>query len=229
MSIRHHVRHTAFVAAAVMAISAVLFASAYAGVPGAFQPGDDQLGGGWQVIGQKAPAATPVATLASVPPIVGAAVPDNEGEGTAPPAKPIQPQHHKDVPAYQPAPQVASTPAPVAPEPISLATAARAAPVAPVAPIAAPEGAPALSVASFSLVAGESIETQLRDWASRAGWSVDWQLQDDWVVPGNSSYGADFAQAATQVIEQLAQNGADIRADIYPGNHALVVHEAGAN
>lgn len=78
-------------------------------------------------------------------------------------------------------------------------------------------------------MAGESIETQLRDWASRAGWSVDWQLQDDWVVPGNSSYGADFAQAATQVIEQLAQNGADIRADIYPGNHALVVHEAGAN
>jgi hypothetical protein len=81
---------------------------------------------------------------------------------------------------------------------------------------------------SFDLQAGVSLEQQLQTWSRDAGWTLTWNLPDDWVVPGNSSYGTDFAQATQQVIEQAANNGADIRADLYPGNRSLVVHQAGA-
>lgn len=92
-------------------------------------------------------------------------------------------------------------------------------------------GAPVVLEASaqtFELVAGESLETQMQNWARRARWTLNWQMQDDWVVPGNSSYGSDFEQAAIQVVEQAAKNGADIRWDSYEGNHTFVVHQAGA-
>ena len=81
---------------------------------------------------------------------------------------------------------------------------------------------------TFDLQAGVSLEQQLQAWAHDAGWTLTWNLTDDWVVPGNQSYGTDFAQAAQQVIEQAANNGADIRADLYSGNRSLVVHQAGA-
>jgi len=68
----------------------------------------------------------------------------------------------------------------------------------------------------------------LQNWAHRAGWTLTWQMQDDWVVPGNSSYGSNFEQAAIEVVEQAAKNGADIRWDSYEGNHTFVVHQAGA-
>jgi hypothetical protein len=81
---------------------------------------------------------------------------------------------------------------------------------------------------TFDLVAGESLEMQMQTWAHRANWTLDWQLQDDWVVPGNSTYGNNFEQSAIEVVEQAAKNGADIRWDSYEGNHTFVVHQAGA-
>lgn len=96
---------------------------------------------------------------------------------------------------------------------------------------------PAISGGSFSsalpgtydLSAGESLESQLSDWAKRAGWSVTWNTSDDWIVPHSSSYGSDFQQAITQVINQMESNGADVRGDIWTGNHTVVIDRAGVN
>lgn len=80
----------------------------------------------------------------------------------------------------------------------------------------------------FVLQAGISLEQQLQGWAKRAQWTVSWNIQQDWVVPGGSSFGPNFEKAISHVVEALAKNGADVRADIYPANHTVVIHQAGA-
>lgn len=84
-------------------------------------------------------------------------------------------------------------------------------------------------VTHFNLLGGESLEAQLRGWAKRAGWSVTWNTPDDWIVPHNSSYGSDFQEAINSVFTQLAEDGADVRADIWQGNKAVVVDKSGAS
>ncbi|WP_186308631.1 toxin co-regulated pilus biosynthesis Q family protein [Paraburkholderia sp. BCC1885] len=85
----------------------------------------------------------------------------------------------------------------------------------------------AASEPGFALQAGQSLQAQLQSWATDAGWTVVWTSPDDWVVPGGQRYAGPFADAARQVIEALALDGADIRADLYMGNRTLVVHVAG--
>ncbi|MBU9360512.1 toxin co-regulated pilus biosynthesis Q family protein [Burkholderia multivorans] len=86
---------------------------------------------------------------------------------------------------------------------------------------------PLTTQATFALVAGQSIQTQLQSWASRAGWTVVWDVQQDWIVPNSATFPGGFESAAQQVIEALAANGADVRADLYTGNKSMVVHQAG--
>lgn len=97
----------------------------------------------------------------------------------------------------------------------------------PVPPITPAAGLDA-SAGVFDLQAGKSLQSQLEGWAKRAGWSVMWSVPDDWLVPGNESYGGDFASAVQRVVEQLAANGADVRADVWNGNHSVVIHPTGA-
>ncbi|WP_321816711.1 MULTISPECIES: toxin co-regulated pilus biosynthesis Q family protein [unclassified Paraburkholderia] len=82
---------------------------------------------------------------------------------------------------------------------------------------------------TFTLVSGESLERQLAGWAKRAGWTVTWNTPEDWIVPHASSFGSDFQQAITEVINQMESNGADVRGDIWTGNHTVVIDRAGVN
>lgn len=97
--------------------------------------------------------------------------------------------------------------------------------------VAAAPAAPVVAAAAstFTLVGGQSLETQLQDWAKRAGWSITWNTPDDWVVPHDYAYSGDFQDAVQQVVTQLADDGADVRADIWKGNHSVVVDKAGAH
>ncbi|MRT01659.1 hypothetical protein GJQ57_23720 [Ralstonia pickettii] len=92
---------------------------------------------------------------------------------------------------------------------------------------AAPVAPPAPTADAFVLVKGKSMQAQLESWAARAGWTVEWNVPDDWIVPNDQPLGNDFAHATQQTIEQLAANGADVQADIWKGNQVVVVHPAG--
>lgn len=123
---------------------------------------------------------------------------------------------------------------------IAAASALAPTPALPAGPVPA-KGAPMASLAttsitadvapdhvvSFTLLGGQSLEAQLTDWAKRAGWSVTWNTPDDWIVPHDSSYGGDFEQAVKSVFTQVAEDGADVRADIWQGNKAVVVDKSG--
>lgn len=79
----------------------------------------------------------------------------------------------------------------------------------------------------WALVAGGLIGRQLINWGKTAGWQVIWRVQQDWAVPGSVEFYGDFTTATTQVIEDLAGEGASIHAVFYQGNRTLVITGGG--
>ncbi|MBN3761065.1 toxin co-regulated pilus biosynthesis Q family protein [Burkholderia sp. Ac-20365] len=125
--------------------------------------------------------------------------------------------------------ETAPTPAAPAQAPQKVAAASGAIAAAPVATPAEVVVTPVPPVASFDLVAGQSLEAQIQAWAKRVGWSVVWKATDDYIVPAPSSYGSDFIVATQTVFDDAAKNGADFRADIYKGNRSVVIDQSGAS
>ena len=67
----------------------------------------------------------------------------------------------------------------------------------------APVSPPAPAADAFVLVRGKSMQAQLEAWAARAGWTVEWNVPDGWIVPNDQPLGNDFARAAQQTISLL--------------------------
>lgn len=82
---------------------------------------------------------------------------------------------------------------------------------------------PAPPLPHWSLVSGQLVGRQLAVWAVRAGWTVQWDLNQDWSVPVATEYQGDFVKVAGNVVQALAADGVSIRAKFYEGNHVLVV------
>lgn len=100
----------------------------------------------------------------------------------------------------------------------------------------APAASAALAVAAVPAVPtkevwiirqGYPIGQELKAWAKRAGWNVVWGLQRDVIAPTTTTFSGDFASAASEVVRTLAENGALIHAQIFDGNHTLVVQGPG--
>ena len=106
-----------------------------------------------------------------------------------------------------------------------------ASPVAPPAKavaVASPRKPPVPAPKPLVLISGTSLEQQINEWAKRSGWTLVWNLQQDWIVPSGATFAGGFAKAAAGVIDALAKNGVDVRADVYRANRTFVVHLAGA-
>ena len=107
-------------------------------------------------------------------------------------------------------------------------TAAPQRPIVPAAALAAVRSIPVFKpIPLWTLKANQAISVGLDAWARASGWKVVWNVPQDWLVPNTVQFQGDFRAAATQVIQALAANGADIRADVYTANKTLVVHAAG--
>ena len=79
----------------------------------------------------------------------------------------------------------------------------------------------------FMLTKGQLILTELQQWAKQSGWTVVWQVPEDWMVPNTTTFNGDFQQAVSQVIEALAANGANIHAVFHTANDTVVIQGAG--
>jgi len=116
-------------------------------------------------------------------------------------------------------------------DPKAAAAQPTAAPQRPMVPAAAPAAVRSIPVFKpiplWTLKANQAISVGLDAWAGASGWKVVWNVPQDWLVPNTVQFQGDFRAAATQVIQALAANGADIRADVYTANKTLVVHAAG--
>lgn len=101
-------------------------------------------------------------------------------------------------------------------------------PSLPLPPTATPAVAPPLPptpppAPTWTLSAGRLVGRQMSSWGQSAGWHVIWNAGQDWPVPRGSMFRGSFSSAASQVIEDLAAQGAPIHATFYRGNHTLVV------
>jgi hypothetical protein len=79
----------------------------------------------------------------------------------------------------------------------------------------------------FVLTKGRLILTELQKWAAQSGWTVVWQVSEDWMVPNTTMFNGDFQQAVTQVVQALAANGANIHAVFHTANNTVVIDGAG--
>ena len=119
-------------------------------------------------------------------------------------------QIRKDVPALVTSPKapdlVSAPPATAAPAPAAF--------TAPLTPV-------------FTLNRGDLILTGLQKWAKQSGWTVIWQVPEDWQVPNTTSFSGDFQKAVGQVIQALATNGANVHAVFHTANNTVVISGAG--
>lgn len=81
--------------------------------------------------------------------------------------------------------------------------------------------------AGWTLVAGELVGQQLASWGQSVGWHVVWNYNEDWTVPSSVTFQGNFSAAASQVLDDLASEGALIHGVFYQGNHTLVITGGG--
>lgn len=73
------------------------------------------------------------------------------------------------------------------------------------------------------LYAGHPIGQELIQWGQESGWRVIWNPQQDWLVPNTTVFHGSFTNASSQVLEDLAAEGAPIHGIFYQGNQTLVI------
>jgi hypothetical protein len=99
----------------------------------------------------------------------------------------------------------------------------------PATPPAPPLAPPPPPEPVWYLNANDLIGTDLKNWGQQAGWTVIWQAKQDWPVPTSTHFQGDFKTVASQVLNDLAAQGADIRGKFFAGNQTLVITQPGAS
>ncbi|MHB1494996.1 MAG: toxin co-regulated pilus biosynthesis Q family protein [Acidithiobacillus sp.] len=79
----------------------------------------------------------------------------------------------------------------------------------------------------FLLNQGDLILTDLQKWAKQSGWTVVWQVPEDWQVPNTTTFSGDFRKSVSQVIQALSANGANVHAVFHTANNTVVISGAG--
>ncbi|WP_304350907.1 TcpQ domain-containing protein [Comamonas testosteroni] len=79
----------------------------------------------------------------------------------------------------------------------------------------------------WTLKAGVTIGQNLNTWSANTNWKVIWSLPKDWVVPNETSFTGDFADAAEKVIKTLSDNGVLVHIGIFEGNKTVVISGPG--
>jgi hypothetical protein len=128
------------------------------------------------------------------------------------------------VPPANSDPDAAYVPPPVAGSASADSTPGGNAAPKPVAPPAPPPPEPEWYLSANTLVGND-----LKSWGETAGWTVIWQANQDWPVPTSTHFQGNFQTVASQVLTDLAAQGANIRGKFYSGNQTLVVYQPGAS
>ncbi len=127
-----------------------------------------------------------------------------------------------------------TAPIPLLPVPLAPVTSQRLAPpaasrtgvaaamAAPHVPLPPPPPPPAPEPV-WQVAQGELIGKALEGWGARAGWSVFWRVGQDWSAPARAEFRGDFKGAASAVVKDLSDQGANIRSFFFDPNKSLVV------
>jgi len=86
---------------------------------------------------------------------------------------------------------------------------------------------PILFTPIWTLKKDALIAAELTRWAKQSGWTVVWQVPEDWQVPNTTTFSGDFQKAVSQVIQALSANGANVHAVFHTANNTVVICGAG--
>lgn len=92
-------------------------------------------------------------------------------------------------------------------------------------------GAGAVSVAThgsdpvFTVYSGDSLKKTVESWASKMGWSVSWEVKNDYVVGSSAQFTGDLGSVMNALAGALGGEVASLRFEMYQGNQVIRVTE----
>jgi hypothetical protein len=97
-------------------------------------------------------------------------------------------------------------------------------PEAEVHDLAKPIAAPIL----WKMSQGQPFSREMTAWGNRAGWTVIWSMDHDWIVPADTQFTGSFQEAASAAVNTLIANGVLLRVSFFAANKTLLVAPVGA-
>ncbi|WP_346346435.1 toxin co-regulated pilus biosynthesis Q family protein [Acetobacter okinawensis] len=79
----------------------------------------------------------------------------------------------------------------------------------------------------WTLIEGQPIREQMIAWGDRAGWTVRWPHDLNWMVPAMTSFRGDYQKVMSDIIHTISDEGKSIQAEFHKPNHTLVVSSPG--
>lgn len=122
-------------------------------------------------------------------------------------------------PATQPHRVESPRAAPVAETPIASTVPRKLESVEPLSPPMGPRAN------TWTLEAGIPLHIQLRAWAEKAGWELEWKVPRSWVVPARTEFVGTFDEALEKVVVSLTNEGKPLQLNIWEGNHVAQILE----
>jgi len=75
----------------------------------------------------------------------------------------------------------------------------------------------------WTAAVGQSLRTVLKEWGTRAGWTIIWQSDREYPVDATATFSGNFTQVAGQLFDGFATAVPAPAAHFYKGNHVLLV------
>jgi len=69
------------------------------------------------------------------------------------------------------------------------------------------------------------LHVQLRAWAEKAGWELEWKVPRSWIVPARTEFVGRFDEALEKVVVSLTNEGKPLQLNIWEGNHVAQILE----
>lgn len=77
----------------------------------------------------------------------------------------------------------------------------------------------------FSVYSGDSLKKTVERWADSMGWSVSWEVKNDYVVGSSAQFSGDLGTVMNALAGSLGGEVASLRFEMYQGNQVIRVTE----
>lgn len=75
----------------------------------------------------------------------------------------------------------------------------------------------------FGVHSGQMLHTALASWAEQAGWKLIWESDYDYRIGSDASFGGEFIEAVTDLVDAMSDARPSINVNFYKGNNVFVV------
>ncbi len=77
----------------------------------------------------------------------------------------------------------------------------------------------------FSVYSGDSLKKTVERWADSMGWTVSWEVKNDYVVGSSAQFSGDLGSVMNALAGSLGGEVASLRFEMYQGNQVVRVTE----